>query len=74
MNGRRLLLAAAAAGIVAAAGMLAAPLLTRLYLGSQTTGTADPQLATMLAYLLLPQVFFYGTGALLGAILNSRGA
>ena len=33
-----------------------------------------PQLATVLAYLLLPQIFFYGMGALLGAILNSRGA
>jgi putative peptidoglycan lipid II flippase len=54
--------------------MLAAPLLTRLYLGSQTTSTADPQLATTLAYLLLPQIFFYGVGAMLGAVLNSRGA
>jgi putative peptidoglycan lipid II flippase len=72
---RRLLTLAGTALLIAtAAGMLAAPLLTRLYLGSQTTGTADPQLATMLAYLLLPQVFFYGMGALLGAILNSRGA
>jgi putative peptidoglycan lipid II flippase len=72
---RRLLTLAGIALLIAtAAGMLAAPLLTRLYLGSQTTGTADPQLATVLAYLLLPQVFFYGMGALLGAILNSRGA
>jgi putative peptidoglycan lipid II flippase len=72
---RRLLTLAGIALLVAtAAGMLAAPLLTRLYLGSQTTGTADPQLATTLAYLLLPQVFFYGMGALLGSILNSRGA
>jgi putative peptidoglycan lipid II flippase len=72
---RRLLTLAGIALLTAtAAGMLAAPLLTRLYLGTQTTGTADPQLATVLAYLLLPQVFFYGMGALLGAILNSRGA
>jgi putative peptidoglycan lipid II flippase len=72
---RRLLTLAGIALLIAtAAGMLAAPLLTRLYLGSHTTGTADPQLATVLAYLLLPQVFFYGMGALLGAILNSRGA
>ena len=53
--------------------MLAAPLLTRLYLGTQST-TANPELATALAYLLLPQILFYGLGALLGAILNSRGA
>ena len=72
---RRLLTLAGIALLIAtAAGMLAAPLLTRLYLGSHTTGTADPQLATVLAYFLLPQVFFYGMGALLGAILNSRGA
>ena len=45
----------------------------RLYLGGQTTTTANPELATALAYLLLPQIFFYGVGALLGAVLNSRG-
>ncbi len=72
---RRLLTLTGVALLLATAvAMLAAPLLIRLYLGSQTTNTADPQLATMLAYLLLPQIFFYGTGALLGAILNSRGA
>jgi putative peptidoglycan lipid II flippase len=56
-----------------ALAMLAAPLLTRLYLGSQTTNTANPELATALAYLLLPQIVFYGVGALLGAVLNSKG-
>jgi putative peptidoglycan lipid II flippase len=72
---RRLLTMAALALLLAtAAAMLSAPLLTRLYLGSETTSTADPQLATVLAYLLLPQIFFFGIGALLGAILNSRGA
>ena len=53
--------------------MLAAPLLTRLYLGGQSA-TANPELATALAYLLLPQILFYGLGALLGAILNTRGS
>jgi putative peptidoglycan lipid II flippase len=72
---RKLLTLAGAALLAATAlGMLAAPLLTRLYLGTETTGTADPQLATTLAYLLLPQIAFFGLGALLGAILNSRGA
>ena len=72
---RRLLTMAALALLLAtAAAMAAAPLLTRLYLGSDETSKADPQLATVLAYLLLPQIFFYGIGALLGAILNSRGA
>src|SRR5215218_8523854 len=56
---RRLLTMAGLALLLAtAAAMLAAPLLTRLYLGSENTGTADPQLATVLAYLLLPQIFF----------------
>lgn len=51
--------------------VLAAPLLTRLYTGGdEDTGA----LATTLAYLLLPQIFFYGVGAILGAVLNSRGA
>jgi putative peptidoglycan lipid II flippase len=72
---RKLITLAGVALLVAtAAGLLAAPLLTALYLGGQTTSTADPQLATTLAYMLLPQIFFYGLGALLGAVLNSRGA
>ncbi|RZT88264.1 putative peptidoglycan lipid II flippase [Pseudonocardia sediminis] len=53
--------------------MLAAPLLTRLYLGSGDSGQANPELATAFAWLLLPQIFFYGIGALLGAVLNSKG-
>ena len=48
----------------------AAPLLTRLYLSDDFHG--DPQVATHLAYLLLPQIFFYGMAALFGAILNSK--
>jgi putative peptidoglycan lipid II flippase len=74
---RRLLTVAGTVLLLAtAAAMLAAPLLTRLYLGGQdagSAGAANPELATALALLLLPQIFFYGVGALLGAILNSRG-
>lgn len=71
---RRLVTLTTAALVVATALTVgAAPLLTRLYLGGQTA-TANPQLATALAYLLLPEILFYGLGALLGAILNSRGA
>jgi putative peptidoglycan lipid II flippase len=71
---RRLLTLTVVALLAATAvALLAAPLLTQLYLGSQTSRTADPRLATALAYLLLPQIFFYGLGALLGAVLNSRG-
>ncbi|GEL16180.1 lipid II flippase MurJ [Pseudonocardia asaccharolytica DSM 44247 = NBRC 16224] len=71
---RRLLTITGVALLLATvAAMLAAPLLTRLYLGTQTSNSANPELATMFAYLLLPQIFFYGIGALLGAILNSKG-
>jgi putative peptidoglycan lipid II flippase len=49
----------------------AAPLLTRL---SVTSGPhASPALATAFAYLLLPEILFYGLAALVGAVLNSRG-
>jgi putative peptidoglycan lipid II flippase len=72
---RKLITLTGAALLVAtAAGLLTAPLLTQLYLGGQTTSKADPALATTLAYMLLPQIFFYGLGALLGAVLNSRGS
>lgn len=57
----------AAATVLAVA---AAPLLTRLYLGDGDS--ANPQLATAFAYLLLPEIIFYGLGALFGAILNAR--
>jgi len=50
--------------------VVAAPLLTRLYLGDGDA--ANPALATAFAYLLLPEIIFYGLGALFGAILNAR--
>ncbi|OLT11962.1 murein biosynthesis integral membrane protein MurJ [Pseudonocardia sp. CNS-139] len=72
---RKLVTVASVALLLATVGgVLAAPLLTRIYLGAEPTATADPHLATTLAYLLLPQIFFFGLGAILGAILNSRGA
>jgi putative peptidoglycan lipid II flippase len=55
-----------------ALAMLAAPLITRLYL-DDSTGQANPALATAFAYLLLPEIVFYGLGALFAAILNARG-
>ena len=70
---RRLLtVAGAALALATLAAMAAAPLLTRLYLGDGH-GPANPPLATAFAWLLLPQIFFYGLGALLGALLNTRG-
>ena len=70
---RRLLtVAGVALALATLVAMAAAPLLTRLYLGDGS-GPAHPQLATAFAWLLLPQIFFYGLGALLGALLNTRG-
>ncbi|MGX7823762.1 murein biosynthesis integral membrane protein MurJ [Actinokineospora sp. 24-640] len=49
----------------------AAPLLTRLYVDG-STGEASPELTTAFAYLLLPEILFYGLFALLSAILQAR--
>ncbi|MGI8648507.1 MAG: murein biosynthesis integral membrane protein MurJ [Mycobacteriales bacterium] len=56
----------AAATIIA---VLAAPLITSLV----ATKTEDRHLVTLLAYLLIPELFFYGIAALFGAVLNTRG-
>ncbi|MFR9729781.1 murein biosynthesis integral membrane protein MurJ [Saccharopolyspora sp. MS10] len=59
--------------LMAAATLLAvatAPLLTTLYLGTNTP--ANTELTTAFAYLLLPAILFYGLSALLSAILNAR--
>ena len=53
--------------------IVTAPLLTWLYLGGESHSAANPQLATAFAVLLLPEIVFYGLGALFGAILNTRG-
>ena len=54
--------------VLAVAG---APLLTGLVVGN-STGRADPVLATVFAFLLLPQILCYGVAALLTAVLNAR--
>lgn len=66
------LMTAALVGLVVATALaiLAAPLLTRLYLADDSL--VDVGLANNLAYLLLPQIFFYGIAALFGAILNTK--
>jgi putative peptidoglycan lipid II flippase len=48
-----------------------APLFTRLYMDG-STGQASPELATAFAYLLLPEIVFYGLFALLSAILQAK--
>ncbi|HTI25776.1 MAG TPA: murein biosynthesis integral membrane protein MurJ [Kutzneria sp.] len=49
----------------------AAPLLTKLFVDS-SSGNGNPALVTAFAYLLLPEILFYGLFAMLGAILNTR--
>lgn len=56
--------------VATAAAVAAAPLLTHLYLGSNTR--ANTELTTAFAYLLLPGIIFYGLSALLAAVLNVR--
>jgi putative peptidoglycan lipid II flippase len=51
--------------------VLAAPLLIDLYAGDLDPASRD--LAVTFARFFLPQVLFYGAGAVLGAILNVRG-
>ncbi|MGB3442854.1 MAG: murein biosynthesis integral membrane protein MurJ [Actinophytocola sp.] len=57
------------AGTVVA--VAAAPLLTGLYM-DDSTGKANSELATAFAYLLLPEIVFYGLFALLSAILQAK--
>lgn len=39
---------------------------------SSDSASANPELATCFAYLLLPQIFFYGLGALISAVLQAK--
>lgn len=68
---RLLTVATLVLGVATVAAVLAAPLLTRLYLDG-STGQANIALATAFGYLLLPEIIFYGIGALFAAILNTR--
>lgn len=58
-------------GAAVLALVLAAPLLIDLYAGD--LDPASRELAITLARYFLPQVLFYGAGAVLGAVLNTRG-
>ncbi|HEY2795783.1 MAG TPA: murein biosynthesis integral membrane protein MurJ, partial [Micromonosporaceae bacterium] len=54
----------------------AAPLLTKLFAVLQHTGSNTAEvthLTTVLGYLILPEILFYGFAALAAAILNTRG-
>jgi putative peptidoglycan lipid II flippase len=56
--------------ITAAVSVASAPLLVGLMLGSDPE--VNRELTTAFAYLLLPQVFFYGLSSVFMAILNTR--
>ncbi len=57
--------------VVTVIAVIGAPILTRMALDSQ--GQVNVPLATAFAFLLLPQIIFYGVFALLMAILNING-
>ncbi|HJC27832.1 MAG TPA: murein biosynthesis integral membrane protein MurJ [Candidatus Dietzia intestinipullorum] len=68
---RRLLTVAATLALVATVIAVAcAPLLVRINLGD---GEVNTSLATAFAFLLLPQIFFYGVFSVMLAVLNYNG-
>lgn len=54
--------------LITIAAVAAAPVLAHLLVADHT----DRKLTTMLAYLLLPQIFFYGLTSVMTAVLNAR--
>ncbi|GAB17321.1 hypothetical protein GOEFS_026_00010, partial [Gordonia effusa NBRC 100432] len=57
-------------GVATVLALVGAPVLTYLNVGD---GDVNRDLATALAYLLLPEILFYGLSALFMAILNVKG-
>ena len=57
--------------VASAALVLLAPQLVGIY--AANAAPADRDLAVVLARFFLPQMLFYGAGAVMGAILNTRG-
>lgn len=68
---RLLTLTTVALIVVAALAVLAAPLLIDLYT-DWAPGSHEYDVAVMLARFILPQLAFFGVGAVAGAILNTR--
>lgn len=60
--------------VTAAAGVLLAPQLIHVYSYSGSLTGEPDDLAATFARFFLPQVVFYGVGAVFGAILNTRGS
>lgn len=69
---RLVTLVAAALTVIAVIGVLLAPQVVGLY--GHRLPAADHRLAATFARYFLPQVLFYGLGAVFGAILNTRGS
>ena len=57
-------------GVITILAVIFAPFLTRMMLPEE--GQVNSAQATTFAYLLLPQIFFYGLFALFQAVLNTR--
>ncbi|MDX6228388.1 MAG: putative peptidoglycan lipid flippase [Frankiales bacterium] len=68
---RLLTLVALVLGVASIIGVLAAPQITALYAGDCTKATDRAHAVTFARYFL-PQIAFYGIGATMGAILNTR--
>ncbi len=58
-------------GVVTVLAVVGAPILTRISLNSD--GEVNVPLSTSFAFLLLPQIVFYGIFSLLMAVLNTKG-
>lgn len=71
---RLLTLVAVVLGAASIVAIVLAPWIVRLYSLSGSGGLPESEmaLATLFARFFLPQIFFYGVGALMGAILNTR--
>ncbi|WP_461143596.1 murein biosynthesis integral membrane protein MurJ [Salinifilum aidingensis] len=67
---RLLTLSVVVLGVGTALSLVGASWLVARYAADE--GSGNPELATAFAYLLLPQIFFYGISALIGAILQSK--
>lgn len=63
-------LAVVVLGIGTIIAVVCAPLLTWVFVTESDTSNTD--LVNVLAYLLLPQIFFYGLSAMAGAVLQSK--
>jgi putative peptidoglycan lipid II flippase len=69
---RLLTLATVLLGGATVLAVACAPLLSALFSSSHAPQEGE-HLRTVLSYLLLPEIFFYGIAALIAAVLNTRG-